>query len=360
MKFTLIQTPSEFDALAGDWNALLAESITDAPFLRHEYLRVWWQTRGGGEWPRAELAVVTASDDGRLTGIAPLFFTENRDGQPALMLLGSIEISDYLDVIARPGDLPAFIDGLLDFLAQPGLGLWRRAEPRSGLIEEPVGALSKPWRALDWYNIPEISPTLPVLKAEAEKRGLAFTEERVYHAPYIPLPGNFEVYLAAIDKKQRHEIRRKMRRLAEYGEPVRWYIVEDGSVLDAEVDALFRLMEQDPAKAAFLTEAMRTQIRATVHAAFRAGWLQLSFLEVGGEKAAANLNFDYDNRIWGYNSGVGHRFMELSPGWVLLGNLLQWANEHMRSEYDFMRGNEAYKYRFGAADRFVVRVKIAQ
>jgi len=45
---------------------------------------------------------------------------------------------------------------------------------------------------------------------------------------------------------------------------------------------------------------------------------------------------------------------------VLLGNLLQWANENKKSEFDFMRGNEDYKYRFGAIDRFIVRATISR
>jgi len=119
-------------------------------------------------------------------------------------------------------------------------------------------------------------------------------------------------------------------------------------------------MAQDPEKAAFLTEAMRSQMHLTVHAAFRAGWLQLAFLEVDGEKACGYLNFDYGNRIWVYNSGIDPRFGEISPGWVLLGHLLEWANQHKRAEFDFMRGNEAYKYRFGAVERYVARVKITR
>jgi CelD/BcsL family acetyltransferase involved in cellulose biosynthesis len=50
--------------------------------------------------------------------------------------------------------------------------------------------------------------------------------------------------------------------------------------------------------------------------------------------------------------------MDISPGWVLLGYMLQWANEHKRAEFDFMRGNEEYKYRFGAIDRYVLRVLV--
>lgn len=333
MDFTLQHDFSSLDA--SEWNSLLSESITDVPFLRHEYLSAWWATRGGGEWPQAELALISTRADGRLIGIAPLFRAEH-DGQNALMLLGSIEISDYLDLIVRRDDLPRFLSGLLDFLAS----------------DSPSA-----WSGLDWYNLPDASPTLTVLEAESARRGWRYASEIYRPTPYIPLPGDFEQYLAGIDKKQRHEIRRKMRRAHTRGD-VRCYLVEDASTLDAEIEALFGLMARDHQKAGFLTETMRAQMRAAVRAAFAHGWLHLSFLEVNGQKAAASLNFDYGNRLWGYNSGVNPDFIDLSPGWVLLGYLLQWACQHGRQEFDFMRGNEEYKYRFGARDRFVLRARV--
>jgi len=338
MDFTLQRTFSDLAPAAADWNALLAESILDVPFLRFEYLSTWWETRGGGEWPpSAELALVTARRGGTLAGIAPLFFVPNLQGEPSLLLLGSIEISDYLDLIVRPADLAEFAAGLFDFLP----------------------SLPFDWKCLDWHNLLESSPSLPVLAAEAGRRGWSFDAEKTYHAPSIPLPGDFETYLAGIDKKQRHEIRRKMRRAEEAG-TVHWYIVQDESTLDAEIDAFLALMAADPEKAAFLTDVMRSQMRRSLHAAFRAGWLQLAFLTVNGEKAAGYLNFDYRNRIWVYNSGIDRRFMEFSPGWVLLGYLLQWANDNRRAEFDFMRGTEDYKYRFGGMDKRLVRARIAR
>ena len=339
MEFTLHRDLPELVPLVKDWNMLLAESITHIPFLRYEYLSAWWMTRGGGEWPEAELAVVTAHQDGHLAGIAPLFSSRNRDGDPALLLLGSIEISDYLDILVRPADLSNFLAGLLDFISQPGL---------------------LNWRLLDWHNLPEATPTLPALKAEAEKRAWTFSQDQTYHVPSIPLTGNFETYLAGIDKKQRHEIRRKMRRAQESGHTIRWYIVEDGSALEAEAEAFLELMAEDTEKAAFLTPPMRTQMHLTCRAAFDYDWLQLAFLEVDGLKAAGYLNFDYLNRIWVYNSGISRHFKELSTGWVLLSYLLQWANEKKRTEFDFLRGNEDYKYRFGGVDKYVVRAKVTR
>jgi CelD/BcsL family acetyltransferase involved in cellulose biosynthesis len=221
-------------------------------------------------------------------------------------------------------------------------------------------AETKPWQVLDWQNLPETSPTLPILKAEAEKRGWTFVQEQTYHAPSIPLPGDFETYLSGIDKKQRHEIRRKMRRVEENGSAVRWYYVSEGAALEAEVEAFLAMMAEEPEKAKFLSEAMRQQMQLVCRAAFENGWLQLAFLEIDGQKAASYLDFDYLNRIWVYNSGINRRYVELSPGWVLLGYLLQWANENKRLAFDFMRGDEAYKYRFGGVDKLVMRAKVTR
>lgn len=337
MDFKLHTSFDSLETLASSWNELVTASVTNAPFLRYEYLSTWWKSLGGGEWQDARLALLTATEEDALIGVAPLFLAANRAAQPALMLLGSIEISDYLDLVAHRESLQPFLSGLLDWLD--------RSYP-------------EPWSLLDWYNLPEASLTLPALKAEAAKRGWGYDEQVYQPTPYIPLPGDYEAYLESLDKKQRHEVRRKMRRAEESGRGVRWYIVDDENALDAEMDAFMALMAHDPEKAAFLTPAMRAQMKAAAHAAFRGGYLQLAFLEADGQKACGYFNFDYDGRIWVYNSGLDRKFMDISPGWVLLGYLLEWANTHKRSEFDFMRGNEDYKYRFGALNRQVMRVQV--
>ena len=105
---------------------------------------------------------------------------------------------------------------------------------------------------------------------------------------------------------------------------------------------------------------MRNQMRAVIRTAHENGWLWLAFLEADGQRIAAALNFDYNNKLWGYNAGVNRAFMELSPGWVLLAYILQWACENKRIEFDFMRGDEEYKYRFGAVNKYVMRAKLTR
>jgi len=332
MEFNLHNDFSEIDS--SNWNALVEGSIADTPFSRYEYLSGWWKTLGGGEWENPKLVLISATEDDRLIGIAPLFIHEY-DGQQALLLLGSIEISDYLDLIVREADLPRFLAGLLDFLAS---------------------SHADAWSALDWYNLPDASPTLAALKAESDKRGWNYHEEIYRPTPRIALNGSFEDYLAGLDKKQRHEIRRKMRRAAESGR-VRFYIVDKDADLEPELESFYQLMVQDPNKAEFLHDDMRDQMSRTIRAAHEHGYLWLAFLEIDGIKAAATLCFDYRNKLWGYNSGVSFDFKELSPGWVIMAYDIQWCCENGRYEFDFMRGDEEYKYRMGGVNRYVMRVR---
>jgi CelD/BcsL family acetyltransferase involved in cellulose biosynthesis len=336
MEFKRIENFNVLAEYFDDWRRLLKQSVSPVPFLTPEYLAAWWQTRGGGEWPaESELVLIAAFEGDELVGVAPLFFANNLEGIPALMFIGAVEVSDFLDFIVTPANLPEFLSGLLDFL----------------LNSEDLPA----WEALDLYNLLDSSPTLAGLRSEAEKRGWAHEQTRLQPSPVVALPGDFETYLMSLDKKQRHEIRRKLRNAA--ADPVEpgLYFVEDPATLEAEVDAFLDMMAQDPEKQAFLTGPMRQHIHNTARAALENGWLHLSFYTLDGKKAAAHLSFLWENRIWLYNSGWEWDFRSYSPGWLLLANLLRWATEHGISAFDFMRGDEDYKYKFGGVDRFVER-----
>ncbi|MDY6847124.1 MAG: GNAT family N-acetyltransferase [Chloroflexota bacterium] len=338
MEFKIFNT---FEDLANDkqaWNGLLSQSASHVPFLTYEYLQGWWQTRGGGEWPQdSQLFLTAAFQEDKLVGVAPLFHAENVLGMPALMFVGAIEVSDFLDFIVKPEDLPAFIHGLINFLLNEDL-------PH--------------WELLDLYNLLAESPTLGVLKSEAERRGWEHQEIHLQPSPYIPLPGDFEAYLSQIDKKQRHEIRRKLRNVEQSLAEGDLYFTEDIEKLQADVQTFINMMAQDPNKKDFLTDPMRQHIHNTARIAFEQGWLQLSFFTMDGEKAAANMSFNFNKRLWLYNSGWEWAYRDYSPGWVLLAYLIEWATENGIRDLDFMRGDEPYKYKFGGIDRHVYRVTV--
>ncbi|MGD8634064.1 MAG: GNAT family N-acetyltransferase, partial [Anaerolineales bacterium] len=263
MNIEFIHQIEKFESVQEEWDQLLDSAITNTPFQRHEYQKVWWSTRGGGEWDSGDLWVaIGRSKEGELAGVAPLFFRQNVEGAPTLLFMGSIEISDYLDLIVSEERLDEFIAALFDALSEGG----------------PQG-----WEQLDLYNIPEDSPSLAALKSNAEAKGWEFEQERLQPCPILDLPESWDAYLDQIDSKQARELRRKLRKAQGYPASVDWHMVTDREELDQAVDKLIELMANDSAKEKFLTEAMRTHFHRMCAAAFESGWLQLAFLTVSHE-----------------------------------------------------------------------------
>jgi CelD/BcsL family acetyltransferase involved in cellulose biosynthesis len=335
MVIEVIQSEREFKDLKNDWNTLLEKSVSHVPFLRHEYLSSWWSTLGGGEWAEGNLAIITYRDkNNTLQGIAPFFLVNQR-----LMFLGSFETSDYLDLIATTNKLPAFVNNLVQFLDSPDC---------------------PEWKTLDLYNLLADSATIPILKKVCENLNWEIKKEVIQPAPSLHLPESWESYLTNLDDRYRQEIQRKIRKAETYFLPIDWYIVEDETQIERELDSFLELMANNPDKASFLTKKMRAQMKLSALEAFWGGWLQLTFLTVGEIKAAGYLNFDFDHKIWVYNSGINTLFENISPGWVLLSRIIQGSIKAGKSEIDFMRGAEPYKYHFGAADKYVVRIQVSR
>jgi len=335
MPIDIVRDETGLARMAAEWNDLLAGAVSDVPFLRHEYVSTWWSSLGGGEWPEGELClVVDRGSDGRLLGIAPLFRTGASAGESTLRLIGSREISDYLDVIVDRERHASFVEACLARLE------------------------TEAWDILELDNVLEDSPTLPAMEAAAQQRGWATSRARGKPCPLVHLEAGWEGYLARLDKKQRHELRRKMRRAEAHPSEIDVRHIRATDHPEAEVDRFLELMATDPGKADFLTGPMRQHFHRLAKVGFERGWLELSLLIVGGRPAAGYLDFVYRNRLWIYNSGLDPSFLALSPGWVLLGYVIQAAAEAGMEAVDFLRGEEDYKTRLGGVPRFVGRLEI--
>ncbi len=337
MRVSFVRDEETFASRSKLWNQLLSQSITDVPFLRHEFLHAWWSNMGGSEWESGDLWIGEGRDIGDdLVGIAPLFVS-SVEGRRTLMFIGSYEIADYLDFITPAEACASFLEAVCQALA----------------VDGPEG-----WEILDLYNIPADSPSLAALETIAGERNWQVRREILAPCPWVALDGGWEEYLSRLDSKQRHELRRKMRRATQYVPSVTWEVVTPGDDIERAADEFITLMAKDPQKAHFLSGAMQAQFHQQIRRAQEAGWLHLSFLKVGDQFAAGYLNFDYANRIWIYNSGIDLAFRNTSPGWVLLGYIIRWAAENSRDAVDFLRGDENYKYRLGGQDRSIVRMTI--
>ena len=338
MELDCLTSDQEFDSLEREWNPLVERSAANMPFLRFEYLRTWWRTRGGSEWNDAALRLVIAREAGSLVGVAP-FFRTLHDGRQSWLLLGSFEISDYLDLIVAEGHEETFGERLLDHA--------------SAQSDDEL-------HVMDLYNLRAASRTLAALPALAGTRGWRQETQELQPCPSIALPDDWDVFLERLDKRQRHEVRRKLRRGEGDEEAIEWSIVGPQADIQVEIDSFLALMREDERKAKFLSEPMVRQFRLSLAAAHAAGWLQLAFLTVDGRRAAGYANFDYLNRIWVYNTGIPPRSAALSPGWILLARLIEWSIRHGREAFDFMRGNEAYKSQWGGVSQPIYRLSLTR
>ena len=85
----------------------------------------------------------------------------------------------------------------------------------------------------------------------------------------------------------------------------------------------------------------------------------MAFIEINGELASTYFDFDFDDRIWVYNSGIDPDvYGSLSPGIVLNSLLIEHAIQSGHRVFDFLQGSEIYKYRLGAVDARVMRVTL--
>lgn len=325
-----------FWALRPEWDDLLHRSSSDTLFLTWEWQSTWWKHLGEGD---LLLLGFRGGDDGRLVGIAPFFRARGNDGLLVLNVIGCRDVSDYLDLIVERGQEEAVYTALLDYL------------------ERQAGT----WDVVDLCNLPHGSPTAARLGMLAEARGYQTLIEVEDVCPVIELPATWDDYLLRLDKKQRHEVRRKLRK-AEAEADTRFLIVGPEYDLPAEMRTFVALHQKStPEKDRFMDPRMQGFFLDVAQVLQARGWLQLAFVEIDGIKAAGLLNFDYGNAILVYNSGYDPaRFAHLSPGIIVIARCIEHAIRLGRSRFDFLRGDEVYKYRFGAQNTEVRRLLIAR
>ncbi|MBI5957366.1 MAG: GNAT family N-acetyltransferase [Chloroflexi bacterium] len=314
-----------FSDFCAEWSELLAESDANQIFLTCEWLSAWWDVFQPG--PLCVL-VLRDSDTGRWMGIAPWFIQTDQSGQRVIYTVGCEDVTDYLDIVIRRGSEDQVLADLADWLADHA-DEFDRAE---------------------LCNIPEGSPVLAKLPALIEPVGFSAAVEVADVCPLVVLPEQFEDYFMLLDKKDRHELRRKMRRAAGTYD---WYIVGPEHDLAAELPVFMSLMAASaPSKAEFLQNPLhRAFFESLIPRMAQCGWLQLAFLTVKGEPAAAYLSFVYSNRLLIYNSGLNPAVQgTTSPGIVLMSHLIEHAIRERRTVVDFLRGNESYKYDMGGRD----------
>lgn len=324
MHLTIYTDSSAFDLLAQEWDELLLRSVKPPFFMRYSFQRTWWQHLGNDE-----LVLITIrNEDNQLVGLAPLYGQTDAAGQRELAFVGCVDLCDYLDLLIDKDYVETVHQALLDCLGSPD---------------------SPTWDKLYLCSLPHVSITRTQLAEVARSRGWQVELKQQDVCPVIPLAGHWDDYLAGVKKKQRHEIRRKMRKIEQEAD-TRWYVIDsEEGLAEAMADFIDLHQKSTRDKEDFWSDDLIRFFQAMAVESARAGWLKLYFIQVDGVKAAAMLCFDYNNEFLLYNSGYDpEQFAHLSPGNVLTSYVIQDAIRLGRQRFDFLRGDEEYKFRFGA------------
>ncbi len=256
-----------------------------------------------------------------------------------------VETDDALVVLERRGGvvtMPGHED-LVDYRTPLGPGV-------PSLVQSYVGSL-EPGELLSFDS-------LPLEAAEAIVKGLSaagFHTSPVPHASVavLSLPSTYEGYLALIGKKERHETRRKRRRFEE-AKGTSSILEEDSpGVIFEKFLALHR--RSRGVKGSFMT-AEREQLFRTLMGLD--GWAVKALVDGDGAVASAVFGYADEGGYYLYNSAYDPDLEAISPGMVLLSGLIEQAIVAERTRFDFLKGDERYKFRFGAKLRRLFSVEV--
>jgi CelD/BcsL family acetyltransferase involved in cellulose biosynthesis len=311
-----------------DWTELVRRDPAGTIFHRPAFLKLYWEEFG--ETPDHLLLAFAEEDDG--SQVAAVAF--ERIGE-TLRFLGGTEITDYMGPVGIPD---------------------AQAEVAKGLVAALIGR--DDWRSADLRGLAEDRAWLRLLHDAAVAGGLSVLEDDDQNgtAPFLSLPQSWAAYLVGLPAKLRHEIRRKANKLESEAGPYRILTADDDTVagfLDRFVE-LHRLSEGP--KGVFMVPGMEIFFRRLAEAFLSEGIFRLTFIEVAGQLAAGTIGFVCDGTWYLYNSAFDRTWGSLAPGMVLVGEDIRLAIEESCGGFDLLKGDYAYKYRFGAISRRIRRL----
>lgn len=312
-----IRRVERFKDLKDEWNSLLKISATDVIFLTYEWQEIWWKHFGKDK----ELHLLAFYDNNQLVGIAPLNLCEKK-----VCLNGGRDVSDYLDIIAQKGYEEQVWEQLF---------LYFRNTSASGF---------------NFHVIPEASTSREYLKELCQKHKCEFIEREEKVTLFIDLLKNWDEHLSNLDRKRRHEIKRKMGRIERETEDFKICYLTKSEAISANLEDFFELHRKSaPEKQKFMTPTMESFFRAVLlKLAEKEERVYLHFAEGDKRKLASTVSFVYSEEFLLYNSGFEPEYSKLAPGFVLVANTIKEAIDMKLKRYDFLRGGERYKYDLGA------------
>jgi CelD/BcsL family acetyltransferase involved in cellulose biosynthesis len=315
MQVEIVTSFDRLQSLERDWDRLWRTQPGRQVFTTFGWLRACWLARGGSQ--ALHTPVVRSGEE--VLGILPLV-AQNRK-----LRFAGAPFADYNDLICAPADAPV--------VAAFALAALERVEtPRRHCVLE---------------NLPEGSALLSGLE-----RLMPSMRSRVrlltgQSCPTLLLRERREEILSVVlAKKSLKRHQSKLRRLG----ALRFQHLEDRGEIRRHLPRFFeqhihrRALAGD--KSLFLESESRLFYEHLIETMDPARELRFGVLDLDGRPIAYHLGFELDGRFTWYKPTFDIDWWDHSPGEVLLKSLFEYVQERSLDEFDFSRGDEAFKDRF--------------
>ncbi len=315
MSYTL--TVESLDGITSSWEKLRHCFKWSSIFVLPAWLKVWWEAFGG----EGELYLRMLWQGEKIIGFAPLLVDKEM-----AYFVGSADVCDYLDFVITPGRERDFFEVLLDDLREQSI------------------------KTLDLRPLRPDSTVLAQLISIAQNRGYEVTCRPNDVSLELDLPATWNEYLAILKSKQRHEVRRKLRRLWEAGS-IEHRCVEAGQEVEDYLDIFLKLFSlSKDEKASFMNHNRESFFRSLAKAMAEIGLLRLGILQLDKVPVAMTMGFDYNDSHYLYNSAYDPQFSYLSVGLLCKVLCLKESIEKGKKKWNFLKGGEPYKYQLGGQE----------
>jgi CelD/BcsL family acetyltransferase involved in cellulose biosynthesis len=347
MRIACFTTFDELAAYADDWERLAA----GVPFRSWTWLSCWWRHYGPqspAEADRRRLAVLCVFDnDGRPVAIAPWYLECSSLKGRILRALGSGEVcSDYLGLLCEPRACDAVAESLTEYLIEDS---------------HQTGLDALHCDLLDWTGIDAADREVAALERSLSQAGWGTHRRPGANCWRLKLPAAWEEYVAGLGKNLRRDVRRLEREFLQSGRAV-LHVVERLADLSHAMGILVELhqrrQQMQGERGCFASRRFAAFYQECVPALFCRGQVQFCWLELDGRPVAAEYQLLGDGILYAYQAGVDPDMMQYQPGKLLNLAILQRAIARGYREFDFLRGDEPYKARFGAEARPSVAIRI--
>jgi CelD/BcsL family acetyltransferase involved in cellulose biosynthesis len=307
--------------LAPEWWELWRRAESATPFQSPAWLIAWWRHFHPGE-----LFCVAVRDGTRLVALAPLYIEDGPQGRRVLPV--GISISDYLDVLLDPA------------------------------IEREAGAalvahLTSRADAWDGWDLEELAPDAAALRLPRPD-ACDETSQGQTACPVLALPSAVEDLGTHIPARKLRKLRMARNRAERRGETIVRRV--DGADAPVFLQTLFDLHDarwKSRGEDGLLGDArVRRFQEEALPALVAAGFVRLYAVAIGGSVVGGYYGFLHRARAYAYLGGFDPEFAYESPGTILVGHAIEEAVREGAGEFHFLRGREAYKYEWGAVDRW--------